>query len=135
MDPKISVVIPFFRRQAVFEETLNSALNQTYNAFEIVVVDDCSGGDATEYLQQFSEHIKIVTLTVNGGVSNARNIGVENSAGDYIAFLDSDDIWLSEKLQKQVDFPPDSGAFEAEGVNRSPGSTTPWASAASTGAV
>lgn len=101
-DVKISVIIPFYRRQHVFEETLNSVLSQTLLPYEIIVVDDASGGDALEYLNKFSSKIRIVALPRNGGVSFARNVGVAAASGDYIAFNDSDDIWHPQKLEKQI---------------------------------
>jgi len=98
----ISVVIPFYRRQDTFPESLNSVLSQTIKPLEIIVVDDASGGDATKYLEQYGTDIKLVTLNTNVGVSEARNVGARAAKGDFIAFLDSDDTWESEKLAKQI---------------------------------
>lgn len=99
---KISVVIPFYKRELVIGETLASVFNQTYQPFEIIVVDDASGEDSLNHLIQYVPKIKLVSSPRNGGVSNARNTGVAVAQGDYIAFLDSDDLWAPDKLAKQV---------------------------------
>ena len=104
MSASISVVIPFFKRQNVFDETIQSVLNQSLKPLEIIVVDDCSGGDAIEFLKQYEPMITIIALTENVGVSKARNIGVNAAKGEYIAFLDSDDYWSTDKLEKQYSY-------------------------------
>ena len=98
---KISVVIPYFRREDIFDETIQSVLKQTLKPDEIIVVDDASGGNTTEFLSSYLPQIKLITLEENGGVSNARNVGVGASSGDLIAFIDSDDLWEPTKLEKQ----------------------------------
>jgi glycosyltransferase involved in cell wall biosynthesis len=100
---KISVVIPFFRREQVIRETLESVFNQTYQPFEIIVVDDASGEESLHHLMQYIPRIKLISSPRNGGVSNARNTGVAVAQGDYVAFLDSDDLWAPDKLEKQVE--------------------------------
>ena len=104
MTPSISVVIPFFRRQHIFDETLQSVFNQTIAPLEIIVVDDCSGGDVASFFKQYESRIQIIILEKNVGVSGARNIGVKAAKGEYIAFLDSDDLWDTNKLKKQVKY-------------------------------
>ncbi|AWB56331.1 glycosyltransferase family A protein [Colwellia sp. Arc7-D] len=100
----ISVVIPFFKRQKIFDETIQSVFAQTLKPLEIIVVDDCSGGDAIEFLKQYEPQITIIALEKNVGVSKARNIGVKAAKGEYIAFLDSDDYWSVDKLEKQYNY-------------------------------
>jgi glycosyltransferase involved in cell wall biosynthesis len=104
MKSTISVIIPFYRRQGTFGETLESVLQQTLQPAEIIVVDDASGDGAGEFLAQFVPSIKLITLEQNVGVSEARNIGVRAATGDYIAFLDSDDLWERDKLARQLDY-------------------------------
>lgn len=102
--PSISVVIPFFRRQHTIAMTLESVMAQTLKPLEIIVVDDASGPEALEFLSQFSDHIRLIALEKNGGVSVARNTGVQEAQGEYVAFIDSDDLWAPDKLEKQMNF-------------------------------
>ncbi|WP_455219575.1 glycosyltransferase family 2 protein [Kaarinaea lacus] len=99
---RVSVVIPTFNRVDRLEMTLQSVLNQTFTPLEIIVVDDGSS-DGTEamLMARFGNSIHY-HYQENRGVSHARNVGVELSSGNWIAFLDSDDQWLPEKLQLQV---------------------------------
>lgn len=101
-NPLVSVVVPTFNRGWCLEEAIDSVLSQTYERYELIVVDDGSTDDTEKRLSQHE------TLTViiqqNRGVSAARNRGIASSNGDLIAFLDSDDLWLPEKLSVQVAF-------------------------------
>ncbi len=104
MNPLVSVVIPVFNRAHLIERTLNQVRSQTYKNWELIVVDDCSTDDlraTLEALEVFSQ-VTLLQHPTNRGVSAARNTGVEAAKGDYIAFLDSDDEWLPEKLEQQV---------------------------------
>ena len=108
----VSVIIPTFNRRSVLERALNSVLKQTFSDWELIVVDDGSTDETQsffgEWLKQVESHhpqhhSKICILrTTNGGVSRARNFGVQNSSSPWIAFLDSDDEWLPEKLERQL---------------------------------
>ncbi len=109
----ISVIIPNFNRVDEFQKAVLSVLKQTYRRFELIVVDDCSDKDIREkngiFLKELlSENnkvkIKYYENSKNKGVSYSRNIGIKNSEGQYIAFLDSDDIWLPQKLEIQVEY-------------------------------
>jgi len=100
---KITVVIPFFNAYDFFEASLNSILKQSHLVNEIIVVNDGCGLKADKYLNQFSD-IKVISLTKNQGPSAARNAGVRAAKFDWIAFLDADDIWLPNKIEKQIDF-------------------------------
>ncbi|EQA73050.1 glycosyltransferase family 2 protein [Leptospira noguchii] len=97
----ISVVIPTYNRENKILNAISSVLKQTLPPKEIIVVDDGSTDTTVSKIQEkFSDKIQILLLE-HKGVSHARNRGVENATGDWIAFLDSDDEWLSEKLEKQ----------------------------------
>ena len=100
--PKVSVVIPTYNRGKYIAATINTVLNQTYKDFEIIVIDDGSTDDTQRELEQFGGKIKIITQP-NSERAVSRNNGVKNSTGAYIAFLDSDDLWSPDKLEKQVE--------------------------------
>lgn len=107
-EPLVSVIIPTFNRAKVVGRAVNSVLNQTFKDFECIVVDDGSTDETDSVLSGFADKIKVVK-TENRGVSAARNLGAKLSIGKYIAFLDSDDEWKAQKLQKQLDFMQKSG--------------------------
>ena len=101
--PKISVIIPTFNRGWILKEAVDSVLSQHCTDFELIVVDDGSIDNTLTLLQTYKGRLKILQQE-NRGVSSARNLGIENSCGQYIAFLDSDDLWLPEKLSFQLEF-------------------------------
>lgn len=98
-DPiRFSVVIPNYNRQEMVCDAVDSVLNQTYPAFEIIVVDDGSSDESVSQLQlRYGQKINLIAQ-INAGVATARNTGVEAATGDYICYLDSDDLWRSDKL-------------------------------------
>ncbi len=103
--PKVSVVIPVYNCAGLIDKSLDSVLNQTYKDYEIIIVNDGST-DATEsvltnYIKKYPGIIKCFTQE-NGGSAKARNTAIAHSQGEYIAFLDSDDIWTVNKLEKQM---------------------------------
>lgn len=107
VDGLVSVIIPVYNSELFLEDTLMSVLNQTYSNIEIICVDDKSTDGSSEIINRLSnkyEMIKVIYLEKNSGVSVARNIGIKNARGRYIAFLDSDDQWLTDKTEKQIDF-------------------------------
>ena len=107
----ISVIIPTYNRGNLIKRAINSILNQTYQNIEIIVVDDCSNDNTEEVVKGInSSKIKYIKHEKNYGACRARNTGIENASGDYIAFLDSDDEWLSDKLEKQLKFMNDKDA-------------------------
>jgi glycosyltransferase involved in cell wall biosynthesis len=102
--PTVSVVIPTYNRAGVIGKPIQSILNQTYQDFEIIVVDDCSTDDTERVLASYNDpRIRYLRHQTNSGAAVARNTGIDSSTGQYIAFLDSDDEWLPEKLAKQLD--------------------------------
>jgi Predicted glycosyltransferases len=100
---KVSVIIPTYNRAELICEAINSVLTQTYNDFELIVVDDGSTDNTSDLLAGYANRIKYIKQD-NAGVSAARNAGISLSKGEYIAFLDSDDMWLTEKLEKSMKF-------------------------------
>lgn len=102
-NPKVSIVIPTYNRAKVLDRAIKSALSQTYDDFEIVIIDDASDDDTQSLVKGMKdERIRYFKHATNKGQPASRNTGIEKARGKYIAFLDSDDEWLSEKLEKQV---------------------------------
>ncbi|MCP4714886.1 MAG: glycosyltransferase [Deltaproteobacteria bacterium] len=99
--PLISVIIPTYNRASVVCNAVEAVLQQTYAKIELIVVDDGSTDDTVSRLQAYSTHLKTISTT-HAGPSSARNCGIKIARGDYIAFLDSDDLWLPGKLEKQL---------------------------------
>ena len=99
----ISIIIPVFNRENTISRAIDSVLNQTYKSLEIIVVDDGSTDKTAEILKSYSNNIKVIHQK-NSGVSVARNNGIKNSIGEWIALLDSDDEWLPNKLKLEVDY-------------------------------
>jgi glycosyltransferase involved in cell wall biosynthesis len=103
MEP-ISVIIPFYNGRQYFVECLRSILEQTVKPAEILVIDDASDTASGELLRQFRPNIKLISLTANGGVANARNVGIENAVGDWTTLMDQDDLWEQRKLEVQAEY-------------------------------
>ncbi|MEP9410713.1 MAG: glycosyltransferase family 2 protein [Candidatus Brocadia sp.] len=102
--PKVSVVIPTYNRPEFLSSAIASVLNQTFQDFEIIVVDDGSKDNTPEVVNRLNnKKIKYIRNEINKGEAGARNTGIMNSNSEYIAFLDDDDEWLPEKLALQVD--------------------------------
>lgn len=100
---RLSVVIPTYERPEFLKGAIDSAVEQTFDDIEVVVVDDGSRGDyATEVTGRFPEHVRCIVHGENQGLSAARNTGLEHARGKYIAFLDDDDRWRHDKLELQV---------------------------------
>ncbi len=101
----VSVIIPTYNSEKFIKKTVSSALSQTYKELEIIIVDDCSKDNTRAIIEELSNQdnrVRFIFQDKNQGVAVARNIGIKNAKGKYIAFLDSDDIWLSEKIEKQI---------------------------------
>ena len=107
MEDLVSVVIPMYNAESFIKETIISVINQTYKNMEIIIVDDKSKDNSAkivEEMKKLDSRIKYIKLVENKGVANARNIGIKNSKGRFIAFIDSDDLWKENKLEKQIKF-------------------------------
>ena len=101
--PALSVVIPTFNRREVIARSISSVLNQTYDDFEVIVVDDCSTDDTKSVVDSFEDaRIRYICHESNKGGSAARNTGIVAAHGEYIAFQDSDAEWQPTKLEKQM---------------------------------
>ncbi len=103
--PKVSVITPAYNAENYICKTIESVQSQTYKDWEMIIVDDCSTDYTTVLVQDYVKNdprIKLVKASKNGGVAAARNLGLELAKGDYIAFVDSDDLWKPDKLEKQL---------------------------------
>ncbi len=99
--PKISVVMPVYNVERFVAEAVQSVLNQTFEDFELLIIDDVSPDGSVEICQQFTDpRVRIIHHTVNRGLAGARNTGVRQAQGEFLAFLDSDDCWHPEKLER-----------------------------------
>ena len=101
--PRVSVVIPTYNCAKFLGRTIDSALRQTYRDFEIIVVDDGSTDGTQALIAAYEESIRYVYQT-NQGASAARNAALSRASGEFIAYLDADDLWLPDKLSRQVEF-------------------------------
>jgi glycosyltransferase involved in cell wall biosynthesis len=105
---KVSIITIFFNAEKFLEEAINSAIAQTYDAWELLLIDDGSSDGSTEialrYAQEYPEKVRYLEHKnhQNLGMSAARNLGINNAKGEYISFLDADDLWLPNKLEQQV---------------------------------
>lgn len=98
---KVSVIIPTFNRFNLISRAIDSVLSQTIKPFEIIVVDDGSSDNTSTFIKNNYKSVKLIKQN-NLGVSKARNVGIKNSSGDWIALLDSDDEWKKNKLEVQI---------------------------------
>lgn len=102
---KVSVIIPMHNSSKYILECVDSVINQTYKNLEIILIDDKSTDDTLKKVLSVNDkRIKLIKFKKNEGAAKARNKGIEEATGDYICFLDSDDYWVKEKIEKQVDF-------------------------------
>lgn len=104
--PTVSIVTPIYNSEQFITETLNSVINQTFQDWELILIDDASTDKSLQIAQTFQidNRIKLLALTENNGTAHCRNLGTEISKGIYIAFLDADDLWHSKKLERQLQF-------------------------------
>jgi len=99
--PKVSVIVPTYNRASWLEETLRSVVSQTFKDFELIVVDDGSTDNTSQIMQSFPD-AQYFSMGKNSGVSKARNLGLDYAKGEFICFLDSDDLWDERKLEVQL---------------------------------
>lgn len=103
----VSIIMPMYNAEKFIADSIESVIRQTYTDWELIIINDCSNDKSLDiverYIQQ-DKRIKLSSLKKNSGVAQARNKGIDSSCGRYISFLDSDDIWLEDKLEKQITF-------------------------------
>ncbi len=106
----VSVIMPSYNTAKFIKETVDSVINQTYQNFEIIIVDDCSTDNTDEVIAGIKdERIKYIKNEKNSGAAVSRNRALREAKGKWIAFLDSDDVWLPQKLEKQISFMKQNG--------------------------
>jgi len=102
--PLVSVIIPTYNRADIVKRAISSALNQTYQNLEIIVIDNASSDNTVEAVGEFSDRrVKFIQHPINKGPAASRNTGIRNVSGEYVAFLDSDDEWASNKILRQLE--------------------------------
>lgn len=116
---KVSIIVPMHNASKYIEETVSGVTNQTYTNWELVLVDDCSTDNTREVVRELiqemednvpGEKIKLICLEENVGAANTRNVGLEKTTGRFVSYLDADDLWDREKLEKQVAHMEKTGA-------------------------
>ncbi len=110
MNELVSIITPSYNTAKYIEETIDSVLKQTYTNWELIIVDDCSTDNTDEVVAPYlkDERIRYLKNETNSGAALSRNRALREATGKWIAFLDSDDVWLPEKLEKQVKFMMDN---------------------------
>ncbi len=106
MSNLISIIMPAYNAGNTIYESIQSVLVQTYKHFELIIVNDCSSDNTKGIVENFirsDSRIKFIDKVVNEGVASARNTGLDHAQGEFVAFLDSDDLWCEDKLKKQVE--------------------------------
>ena len=111
MEEMVSIIVPVYRAQAYIAETIAMVRKQTYHDWELILVDDASPDDSAKLIQEMideksteTERIRLIRKEKNEGAAKARNTGIALAQGRYIAFLDADDIWFPDKLEKELAF-------------------------------
>ena len=101
----VSIIMPNYNSAKFIKDTIDSVVAQTYQNWELIIVDDCSSDDSLEIIQQYEDsRIRVIKNTVNSGAAISRNNAIEAANGRWIAFLDSDDLWEQNKLTTQLEF-------------------------------
>lgn len=104
-NPLVSVIMPAYNSRNTLADSIQSVVDQTFSDWELLIIDDCSKESMEDIADSFQDsRIRYVRLLSNSGVAKARNAGIAEARGRYIAFLDSDDLWLPKKLERQLDF-------------------------------
>ena len=106
--PLVTVITPLYNAEKYIVETIESVVNQTYQNWEMIIVDDCSTDNSRDIVKEYEtkdSRIKLIESKTNfGGPARPRNVGIKNAEGKYIAFLDADDVWYSNKLSTQIKY-------------------------------
>ena len=108
MNKLVSIITPCYNASSYISETIKSVINQTYTNWEMIIVDDCSKDNSAQIIKEFSKYDNRIKYTKtdipSGSPALPRNIAIAMSKGEYIAFLDSDDLWIPTKLEEQIAF-------------------------------
>lgn len=103
--PLVSIIMPTYNYARFIGESINSVLAQTYRDWELIVIDNYSTDNTEEVVRGVAcDQIKYIKFKNNGVIAASRNVGLKEARGEYVAFLDSDDLWLADKLEKQVNY-------------------------------
>ncbi|WP_420265790.1 glycosyltransferase family 2 protein [Candidatus Magnetominusculus dajiuhuensis] len=103
--PLVSIIMPTYNYAGFIAESINSVLEQTYRNWELIVIDNYSSDNTEEIVRGFGcGQIRYMKFKNNGVIAASRNVGLREAHGEYVAFLDSDDLWLADKLEKQVNY-------------------------------
>ena len=107
MNDLVSIIVPVYNASKFLDDTVNSVLNQTYTNWELILVNDCSTDNSVEIIKKYAKkdkRIKLVNNEINSKAAISRNNGIKEAKGKYLCYLDADDLWDKEKLEKQVNF-------------------------------
>jgi len=107
MVPTVSIITPLYNAERFITETIESVLQQTYENWEWIIVNDCSTDRSVEIVESYltkEPRIQLINLNINSGTGVAKNTALNSAKGNYISFIDSDDCWLPEKLEMQLNF-------------------------------
>lgn len=105
MEELVSIIMPSYNTGHYISDSIKSIQNQTYNNWELIIVDDCSTDDSVSVIRAINEpRIKLLKNARNSGAAISRNYALREAKGKWVAFLDSDDVWVPEKLEKQIKF-------------------------------
>ncbi|MDD2435010.1 MAG: glycosyltransferase family 2 protein [Bacilli bacterium] len=113
-NPLVSIITSSYNREKYIAETIESVLNQTYQNYEMIIVDDISTDNTIKIIKEYQKkdkRIKLIKLSEKGGTSIARNRAILEAKGKYVAFLDSDDLWYKDKLEKQIKFMEENNIY------------------------
>lgn len=104
-EPLVSIIMPSYNTGTFIEESIESVMAQTYQNWELIIVDDCSTDNSVKVIESHLDtRIKLLVNIENSGAAVSRNRAIREASGKYVAFLDSDDVWLPTKLEKQIGF-------------------------------
>ena len=109
----VSIVVPVYNAARFMDDTIQTVLSQTYQNWELLLVDDCSSDYSVQIIKKYMKkdnRIKLFKLSENSGAAIARNTGIDKAKGHYLAFLDADDLWVKNKLELQVAFMQEKNA-------------------------
>ena len=110
----VSIIMPCFNSERHVRESINSVINQTYKNWELIIIDDASNDSTVEIVKNIfnnDSRLKLIQNESHNGAAISRNIGINAAKGSYVAFLDSDDLWKKNKLQKQISFMQENNYF------------------------